>query len=292
MPGESDKGLVVPFSDDEVVRDDELITDGAAPAGETPEQRETRLEKRRARAKEREDERKEQRERLARVEGELQQERAARARLEGMVTRPAPAPGKDPYAEALDQVYAEQQESYRAYESELAAGGGKMPAERVKHYEGLSRQYETRKGQIHSEAAVARSRHEIRQESAQQVYVQKYPDVFGNSTSFEYAQTLSRQRQLRGERITPEVVEEIVNQTRVDLKMGGKPAPSKNERDKFSGTSSSGGGGGSSDTSGGIRMTADLRKMAIALHPELPEKEAIQKWADSAGKELRKAKVL
>ena len=89
------ESIIVPFSDDEAVREDELIVEDHKPAaGETPEQRESRLEKRRERAGKRERERKQQEEELATVKAELAQQRERTARLEGYVTAPRPAQGE------------------------------------------------------------------------------------------------------------------------------------------------------------------------------------------------------
>lgn len=283
--------IEVPFSDDEQVTDDQLIVEADKP-GDSPEVKAQRAQRRRERAAERERERKEQADRLARVEAELAQERAERARLAGFVQALPAAqqqPGKDPYEAALDAVYEERHNAYQSMQAELAAG--KLDEKRSKHYERISRDIEGKISSIHAEKAIATRVPAQRQEQAQQVWVSKYPEVYNNRQAFQYAQATYQRRQALGENVTNETVDEIMAETLNTFKLRGKPAPTQNDRARLSGIASSG-GGGSGERSGGIQMTKDLRKMAVALYPELSEEKAVEKWVNTAGKELRKQKVL
>lgn len=59
----------------------------------------------------------------------------------------------------------------------------------------------------------------------------------------------------------------------------------------MSGIPSSGNGGGNSGPPG-IKLTPELKRIAIAAYSELPEDEAIKKWVNTTGKRLREKKVL
>lgn len=281
----------VPFSDDsEDVTDDQLDT-----SGNSPEDKATRLEKRRERAAERERERKETGERLVRLEAELQAERAERARLAGYVQATVkPVQGPDPYQQRLDAVYAEQNETYQAYVAETAAAHAAKKAlapERQAFFDTRARGFEERKADIISERAIARVMPTLRQETAQQTWTQRYPDVWNNPQALKYAQATWEQKKALGLDGTHELAAEVYEEARRVFKTQGKPAPSSRDRDKLSGIPAAGGGGGA-PPAGDIQMTRDLRMMAIAKYSDLPEDKAIAKWKANEGRALRLAKVL
>jgi hypothetical protein len=288
-----DGSVSVPFSDDndESVRDEELITDEDKP-GESPEERKTRRQKRQERLQLKLQKGKAAEEELERERAEKQELRERLARLEGAVIatqRPA-NDAKDPYEAELDAIYAEQQSQYAAAQAELKAGGGNMPADRVKHYERIGRDIETRRARVHARREIAMTEPIRQQSQAQQQWVNKYPEVYGNERAFAYAQGRYQTRKALGEAITNEVVDEIMNETRVQFKLGGKPAPTVSERARMSGTASSGGGGGSSKEP--ITLSRDIRRIARAAYDDLPEEEAIKKWTAKTGKRMRAAKLL
>lgn len=287
----STNNVVVPFSDDESVTDDQLIVEADKP-GDSPEVKAQRAEKRRERAATRERERKEQGEQLAAIRAELAAERAARARLEGYVTavtKPA-EPGKDPYQVQLDQIEDRRKNAWTAYQAELKAGT--LDEARAKHYETESREIEDAKIRVHTDRAVAAREGNRRQETAQQVWVNKYPDVYNNPQAFQYAQATFQRRLALGEKQTNEMVDEVMGETLSTFKLGGKGKPSRNERERLSGSSAGGGGGGDADTSRGIAPTKELMKMAQALHSDKSPEEAFKLWVNGPGRELRKQKVL
>lgn len=291
--GDPDKNsVIVPFSDDETVRDDQLILDDDKPT-DSFEERKTRKEKRQARlqgiiqqgkknAEELEAERKsntELRERLARLEGVVvaNQHRPP----------PPPADGKDEFERELDDIYQKQQNAYQAAQAEVKAGT--FDAKRQAYYEGIARDIETRKTEVHTRRVLAQTEGSRQQNAAQQVWVQKYPEVYQNQRAFQYAQGKAQQRLALGDNITPAVVDEIMAETMTTFKIGARPAPTKNERAQLSGMPASGGGGGRSD--GGMTLTPAMRQMAIAAYDHLPEEEAIKAWTKKTGKRLREKKI-
>lgn len=294
MMGNSDSAVAVPFSDDETaVKDtDELLEDDSPSA--SPEERISRATKRKERitrllqdGKQAAAEAKALREEQAALRAELQQ-------LKGFVaaqpTQRAPAtPEKDPYEAELDKIYERQNEAYLAAQAEIKAGN--FDAKRQQHYEAIARSIESEKTRIHTERVVERRAQSMRAEQAQQVWVQKYPDVYNDPKAYQFAEATFRRRQAVGERITNETVDEIMNEAMTTFKLGPKRAPSASEKSRMSGMPSSGsGGGGARDT--GVTMTPELRRMAVAAYSDLPEPEAIKKWVNSTGKRLREKKVI
>lgn len=293
--GDPDKqSVIVPFSDDESVSDDQLITDEDKPT-DSFEERKTRKEKRQARlqgiiqqgrktAEELEAEKKansELRERLARLEGVVSAQSQPR--------QSAPADGKDPFTRELDEIYELQQNAYKAAQAEVKAGT--FDEKRQRYYEDIARDIEQRKTTVHTRRVLAESEPIRQQTQAQQVWVQKYPDVYRNPNAFQYAQGKAQTRLALGETITPAVVDEIMAETMATFKLGAKPPPSQSDRAKLSGMPASG-GGGSGRGDAGVALTPELRRMAIAAYDHLPEADAIKAWTNKTGKRLREKKVV
>ncbi len=292
--GDPDKNsVVVPFSDDETVSDDQLITDDDKPT-DSFEERKTRKEKRQARLQAKLQEGAKAKEELEAERKEKAELRERIARLEGAVVagqhqqRQAPADGKDEFERELDDIYQQQQNAYQAAQAEVKAGT--FDAKRQAYYEGIARDIETRKTTVHTRRVLAQTEGARQQNSAQQVWVQKYPDVYRHNNAFQYAQAKAQQRLSLGEQITPQVVDEIMAETMTTFKLGSRPAPTQSDRAKLSGMPASGGGG--SGRSAGITLTPELRRMAVAAYDHLPEEEAIKAWTNKTGKRLREKKVV
>lgn len=293
MQGDPDRqSVVVPFSDDETVRDDELIADEDKPT-DSFEERKTRKEKRQQRLQGIIQQGKKNAEELEAERKSNAELRERLARLEGVVVatqnqpRQQPADGKDEFERELDDIYQQQQNAYQAAQAEVKAG--KFDEKRQAYYEGIARDIETRKADVHTRRVMARSEPARQQNQAQQVWVQKYPDVYRNQNAFQYAQGKAQQRLALGEAITPQVVDEIMAETMTTFKLGPKPAPTQSERAKFTGTPASGSGGGSGG--GGITLSKEMRQMALAAYDHLPEAEALKAWTNKTGKRLREKKI-
>jgi len=294
MQGDPDRqSVTVPFSDDESVSDDQLITEEDKPT-DSVEERKSRKARRQERlqgiiqqgkknAEELEAERKnsaELRERLARLEGAVV---AGQQR-----PPPAPADGKDEFERELDGIYAEQTTAYQAVKDAVKAGT--FDDKTQAHYERVARDIEARKADVHTRRAIARSEPIRQQNQAQQVWVQKYPEVYQNPRAFQYAQGKAQQRAALGEQITAQTVDEIMTETMTTFKIGAKPAPSQSDRAKLSGMPASGSGGGGAPA--GVTLTPAMRQMAIAAYDHLPEAEAIKAWTNKTGRRLREKKVV
>ncbi len=290
--GDPDKNsVVVPFSDDEAVSDDQLITDEDKPT-DTFEERKTRKEKRQARLQAKLQEGAKAKEELEAERKEKAEMRERIARLEGAVANQprqrAPADGKDEFERELDDIYELQQNAYKQAQAEVKAGT--FDDKRQRYYEGIARDIESRKTNVHTRKVLAQTEGQRQQNAAQQVWVQKYPDVYKNTNAFQYAQARAQMRLSQGEQISPQVVDEIMAETMTTFKIGGRPAPTQSDRAKLSGMPASGGGG--SGRSAGITLTPELRRMAVAAYDHLPEEEAIKAWTNKTGKRLREKKVV
>ena len=282
----------VPFSDDENVKDDELITDDDKP-GESPVERQTRRQKRQERLQLKLQEGKAAKEELEREKAEKQELRERLARLEGAVSAQRQAPAndtKDPYEAELDQIYADQQAAYATAQAELAAG--KLTPERNKHWERVARDIDTRRSRVNARREIAMTEPIRQQSQAQQAWVQKYPEVYGNERAYQFAQGRYQTRRALGEAITNDVVDEIMQEARAQFKLGGKPAPTVSERARHSGIASSGNSGGGGKEP--ITLSREIRKIAIAAHGGrgISEEEAIKRWTEKTGKRMRAAKQL
>jgi len=293
MQGDRDNAVAVPFSDDEAASNQGADLDEEDSPTATPEERVTRKQKRQERlngllraGKQSQEELATLREKQAKLETEL-------AALRGYVSaqpvqRPANDDGKDPYERRLDAVYAKQSEAYNSAQAHIKAGT--FTPELQQHYENIARQIESEKTSIHTERIVEQRAHSMRGEQAQQVWVQKYPEVYNNPQAFKYAQATYQRRSALGEQVTNAMVDEVMNETMTQFKLGGKPTPSASEKSRMSGIPSAGSSGGSPKS--GIVMNPAFTRMATAAYPDLSEKDAIKKWVDGPGKKLREKKVI
>jgi hypothetical protein len=293
MQGNSDSAVAVPFSDDDSGKETEELLEDDSPSA-SPEERITRATKRKERITRLLNDGKQAAAKAKALEEEQAALRAELQQLKGYVSaqpaRQAAAPEKDPYEAELDKVYEMQNDAYLSAQAEIKAGT--FTAERQKHYEGVARRVESEKTRIHTERVMERRAGSMRAEQAQQVWVQKYPDVYNNPNAYQFAEATFRRRAAIGERITNETVDEIMTEAMTTFKLGPKRAPSASEKSRMSGMPSSGSGGGGSSRDSGVAMTPELRRMAIAAYSDLPEPEAIKKWVNSTGKRLREKKVI
>jgi hypothetical protein len=294
MQGDPDNSVAVPFSDDESDDKPEALLEEDTPTA-SPEERQKNKERRQARIARMLNEGKQSKAERDQLKAEQAALREELAELRGRVSAqqaPAPADGKDPYDRELDRVYEMQTEAYNAAQAEIKAGT--WSPERQKHYEKIARDVETAKSRIHTRRELDATRQSQRAEQAQQVWVQKYPEVYGDPRAYQYAEATFRRKQAllgQGERVTNELVDEVMTETMNTFKLGKRSPPSASERAKHTGIAATG-GGGSGGGNGAIPMTPQMRRMAIARYDHLPEAEAIKKWVDNDGKRMRAKKLI
>jgi len=296
MMGDPDRQATqVPFSDDDSGAsaandngdDDDKPTDSPEERKLRRDRRQERLNSRLKQAEDAVKRTKELEERDTQRERELAEMRGQLTAMQRMQQQPA-NDAKSEYEKRLDAVYAKQSSAYTAAQAEVKAGT--FTEARAKHYEAIAREVETEKTRIHTEWALAQREPAQQQERARGVWVAKYPEVYGNSQAYKYAEAMFHARQALGETQSAELVEQVMEEAMVKFKLGAKKAPSASDRSRMSGLPSSGSGGGSRDA--GVTMTPELRRIATAAHPDLSEADAIKRWVNSTGKRMREKKML
>jgi hypothetical protein len=292
MQGDKDQAVIVPFSDDEsaAASDTEALEEDKPT--DSPEERVTRKRRRQERLNRLITEGKQSKEELASVKAELERlkgEQAAIQRQVATAQRPANDTAQpDPYEKQLDAIYERQAEAYASAQAEVKAGT--FTPDRQKHWERVGRDIESAKTRIHTQRLMDEQAHSRRAEQAQQVWVQKYPDVYQNPKAFQYAQATYQRRKALGEVDSNDLVDDIMRETMTQFRLGAKPAPSATERSRMSGVPAAGSGGSSKPA--GIVMNPAFERMAKAAYPELSDADAIKKWAQGTGKRLREKKVI
>lgn len=295
MQGDPDKNpITVPFSDDEAEKKAADLLE-EEPKEASPVERVTRKRKQQERLQSLITEGEKNAARVKELEERDERRERELAELRGMVyQRPAPPPptdGKDPYERELDAIYSRQSDAYKAAQAEIKAGT--FDDKRQAHYERVAREIETDKSRALIRREMAQREPVQRQEQARQIWEQKYPEVYGNPRAYQFAEATFKRRTALldpGQPITNELVEEVMNETMTQFRLGPKKAPSASERSRLSGVPSSGAGGGGGTP--GIQMTPTLRRIAMAAHEDLPEEEAIKAWVNKTGKRLREKKAL
>jgi hypothetical protein len=291
MQGSKDDAVAVPFSDDEKASDAAVDLDEDSPSA-SPEERITRKQRRQARIQNLLQEGKQSKEELAALRTEQAKTREELAQLRGYIAaqpaqRPANDDGRDPYQKRLDAIYERQNAAYVTAQAEVDAGT--FTDDRKKHWERVAREIESDKILTLSEKTAEARAVNQRSEQAQQVWVQKYPEVYNNPKAYQYAKATWERRQALGESATHDMVDEVMNETMATFRLGKKAAPTASERSRVTGIPSAGSGGGS--RSPGIVMTPAFTRMAEAAYPDLPQAEAVKKWVDKTGKRLREKKL-
>lgn len=295
MQGNPDTGAItVPFSDDDAEKKTGEDLDEELPASATPQERLTRRQKQQERLQRLIAEGRQAKEENAALKAEQERQKAELERMKGFLAaqqqqRPANDGGKDPWEARLDAVYQKQADAYRSAQAEIAAKT--FDADRQKHYERIAREVETEKARIHTERAIAGQTEAQKQQQARAIWESKYPEVYGNKQAYDYAEATYKRRQALGEAPTGALVDEVMNETMTTFRLGPKKAPTASEKSRMSGIPSSGTGGGGG-RSEGITATPEIRRMAAAAYPDLPEKQALEKWTNKTGKRLREKKIL
>ncbi len=292
MQGDHDKSVAVPFSDDEAEAKNDSDLEEDKP-GASSEESINRKQRRQERLQRLLDEGKQSKEEVANLRGELGTLKTELARLQGYVSaqpRPGNDNAKDPYEQRLDAVYDKQTQAYNAAQAELKAGT--FTPERQAYYEKIAREVESEKTRIHTERVVDSRAGSNRAQQAQQIWEQKYPEVYQNDRAYRYAQATWEQRKALGDAPTTALVDEVMTDAMTRFKLGGKPAPSASDRARMSGIPSAGSGGSGGGRAAPVSMTPELKRMAEAAHPDLPQAEAWKKWVNTTGKRLRDKKVI
>ena len=133
---------------------------------------------------------------------------------------------------------------------------------------------------------------QVQQISNQQRLRQDHGDVVSNPAAFAYFQ--GAYNELRGPKYRQPESWETIDKAMAKARQlaglppkGGRPAPTRGERSKFTGSSARGGGGGGQGRTT-LVMTKELRELADAAYPHIPEKKRYQHYANVHGEKLAK----
>jgi hypothetical protein len=189
---------------------------------------------------------------------------------------------------ALHQVYNEIERLHQEY-NVASSRSGFSDADR-KPYEERARRLDMQK---HAIIADARQPQLDVQQLVRHVqwkaFESEHSDVFGNEQVKNWAWAEYNKRKAEGHAETRELALETLDKARVRFGMqprsGRGSIPDQATRQRLSGVrSSAGGGGGGGDPI--VKMGRHERRLAVTLYPDMPEKEAWQKWANGPGKRL------
>lgn len=232
------------------------------------------------------------------------QEEAARLRAENEQLRRQPAyqppqeqrQQENPTAARIRQIDEAKVRLNREYLAMHAAG--KLNSELENKFQLEAEQLQTAKMMAIAQASAPQmNEQEIIRKAAWHQFTTEHADVFHdpNQNVSNWAWAEYHRRRAEGHADTKEMVEDILDQCRIKF---GKPPrklrgsrPDQATKQRLTGLSSRS-AGVSADSSGAITMDAHQKRMArIAFMKDgVSEKQAYQKWANTAGKQLNAKK--
>jgi hypothetical protein len=188
-------------------------------------------------------------------------------------------------ATALDGVYKEQNLLYR----EFQAKGTAITQAEIDTYEAKARELDEKKVEIQAERLLRkRGIQAADPNAAQRAAIQaKHADVYADQRALDYAEGYYKQQVALGNAESWTLLEESMNASRRQFKLGNTPAPDHRRRQRTMGMASTTGAGSGADPGAGgkIVMTKAFRQMADAMYSHEPDRQKrFQMWANGAGK--------
>lgn len=227
----------------------------------------------------------ETREKADRLERENEQLRQGQQQLQNwaMSQQQPQQQQQNPGLEEAKRIFTEQEDAYAAFKALEAAGALDGPA--IQKWKDRFQDIEIRKA-----AALARANGMGPQQqlTPQQVIMlqeqgqlmQRYGDVLNHSPQArQYALATHAARVAAGERDSESLRDDVAEEVRKRFNLPSqmqRPAPSQNNRRKYTGMSA-GAGGARPDTNKVTFSKEDL-KMAKAMYPKMNDKEALRTW--------------
>lgn len=208
-----------------------------------------------------------------------------------------PQQQRNPHADQIERIDNATAALHREYE--ILATNGKMTPQLQEEYNKKALHLQTAKMAAVSQAAAPQiDREAIVREAMWAQFANQHSDVFfdKNPNVKEYAWALYRQKIAMGVPDTMEMVDEVLDQTRIAF--GKQPRKLRGSRPdaatkaRFTGVPSRGGGGGDMGEEGKIEMNAHDKRMArIAFGDKKgkdgkpwSEQQVYQHWANTVGK--------
>lgn len=211
-------------------------------------------------------------------------------RLQQLALRPtgtqaAPVSPTADLEAARDKVQREQQALFKEFAQVEAQYKGQIPTDVHQKYLKQAEELESRKFDVEFEIRERKRAPQRAQETLSQQMLREFPDVYANRNAQLYLMGQMNIRIARGEKDSKELHDECAREARQVI-LGVRPPPTSGQRARATGMSRGGGAptGNGGTTPKTMTITPDMKKMAKALYPGLPEKQAIQRWANRAGK--------
>lgn len=271
-----DDDLVITAGGDDDDDDDE-------PQRETVDQRPSRKERRTNRFREME-------ERAAAAERKAQEleEKLERRLAEFNQQRAAPPP--PPPELTLQSVYKEQDELHAEYTEAYQRYQGNLPAHIQQQFTSRARDIDQKKLRAAFAEEMGRrpagpSPEDIRME----VLKAKNVDVLGNQRTAKWAHGEYLKLLSQGAPDNESTLEKACENARYEFKLGGRGAPTRENKARYTGQSASRGGSATEKSSGSvsIKMTKEYKKMADAFAPYITdERKRYQHWVNKVGRHL------
>jgi hypothetical protein len=207
--------------------------------------------------------------------------------------RPAPtgpaAPQSNPYLQIDAEIRKTFQEEKALNERWIATSAKASPAEIQRMEDEAAELVVRRTGLVADRKEIERA---PRRAEEAKIHDQRsrFPDVFGDSRAFQYAQGSYNQALARGVAPSRELEDASFQEAR-EVILGRRPPPDAAQRQRASGMGSSTRqvSGGAAKTTIDMPRGGALYRMAIATYPDLEPAQACQKWAQTKGKRYQEA---
>jgi hypothetical protein len=230
------------------------------------------------------------RERAAAAEARAEAYKEALALSGGRPAPPGPAaPQGNPYQQIDAEIRKTFQEEKALNERWVATSAKASPAEIQRMEDEAAELVVRRTGLVADRKEIERA---PRRAEEAKIHDQRsrFPDVFGDSRAFQYAQGSYNQALARGVAPSRELEDASFQEAR-EVILGRRPPPDAAQRQRASGMGSSTRqvSGGAAKTTIDMPRGGALYRMAIAAYPDLEPAQACQKWAQTKGKRYQEA---
>jgi len=195
----------------------------------------------------------------------------------------------DPFQSELDAV--NEREKALGVQWELDKASGRLRDKNlVDDYDKKAREIADQKSQISTRRALRDMLPAITAEQQRVQLRTQYSDVYNNPNAITYAEGAYKMLLASGKQDGPQLLDEAMNQARVQFRMPGANhmKPTQSDKDKLTGIP---GGGGRNSVDNRVRMTKAEKQMAMAMYGDAvngDEKKAYEKWARGPGLKAKK----
>jgi hypothetical protein len=199
-----------------------------------------------------------------------------------------PQPQADPIQNELDGIYKRQTQLQEAFAARTQANN--LSAEEHKEMLVQARELDEKKQELIATRAIQRAgvAQQNPNTSMQQMLQARYFDLAQNPAAYRWSLGRLQQRLAEGANnrdlsVMDEIADEAREKFRIGRRRNGTP-PSDATRARHTGVPT--GMTTQPERPRGIKMDKHMKRMAIALYPGIPEKEAYKKWANGPGKKM------